>query len=135
VARAMAQGAPDGDAKNVALLEAADRGNEAEVAALLDNGAAVNAVGRRSMSALIAASAEGHTDVARLLLKRGAELEAKNQVWWREHAKHTRRRSPVGANQGRWHCEMRTSQHAPIALWPGVLQPARWRRTAAARRV
>lgn len=62
--------APNG---NTALMMAAFKRNKPAVLALLDRGAAVN---RKGWSPLHYAAASGATDIARLLLERGAAIDA-----------------------------------------------------------
>lgn len=57
---------------SMALQEAARLGETAEVAALLDAGAAVDVADTYQRTALAAAAANGHVDVMRLLLRAGA---------------------------------------------------------------
>jgi outer membrane protein assembly factor BamB len=61
---------------NDALLEAARTGNNAQVVALLDKGADVNAKARYDMTPLMFAASNGHLDVARTLVARGAQVNA-----------------------------------------------------------
>lgn len=61
-----------------ALIEAAKRGNLAQVKALLDKGADVNAKGTAGYTALMAAVTFGsRPDVVKLLLERGADINTK----------------------------------------------------------
>ena len=55
------------------LIEAARKGETAEVKALLANGADVNAPGQNGMTALFYAALGGHTDIVELLKKAGAK--------------------------------------------------------------
>ncbi|KAJ4379967.1 hypothetical protein N0V86_004273 [Didymella sp. IMI 355093] len=57
-----------------ALYLAAEKGNEAMVRVLLDNGADVNMQDGRYGTAILIASARGHKEVAKLLLDRGADI-------------------------------------------------------------
>src|SRR5262245_20001332 len=61
---------------NDGLLEAARTGNTAHVVALLDKGADVNAKGRYDMTPLMFVASNGHLDVARTLVARGANVNA-----------------------------------------------------------
>src|SRR4051794_39124862 len=62
-----------------ALLLAAVRGNNpARVAALLDEGAAVNSRNRLGDSGLLIAAKSGNTPMALLLLERGADVNQRN---------------------------------------------------------
>jgi beta-lactamase regulating signal transducer with metallopeptidase domain/ankyrin repeat protein len=61
-------------ALNVALLEAAQKGEIDEVAELLNDGVDVNAVIRGDGTALLMAARHGHRDLVRLLLDRGADV-------------------------------------------------------------
>ena len=60
-------------ALNVALVEAAQKGDVDEVTALLNEGVDVNAVVRGDGTALLVAARHGRSDLVRLLLDRGAD--------------------------------------------------------------
>ena len=60
-------------ALNVAIVEAAQKGDIDEVTELLDDGADVNAVVPGDGTPLLVAAREGHRDLVRLLLDRGAD--------------------------------------------------------------
>ena len=60
-------------ALNVALVEAAQKGDVDEVTALLNEGVDVNAVVRGDGTALLVAARHGRRDIVRLLLDRGAD--------------------------------------------------------------
>jgi len=64
---------PSTRALNVALVEAAQKGDVDEVMALLNEGVDVNAVVRGDGTALLVAARHGRTDLVRLLLDRGAD--------------------------------------------------------------
>ena len=55
------------------LQDAADYGNVAMVRQLLDQGANINARDKHGDTALMAAAFEGHADVVKLLLEKGAK--------------------------------------------------------------
>lgn len=59
-----------------ALFEAARNGDRARVAQLLDSGVDVNAHARYEMTALAFAADKGHLDVVKLLVERGADVNA-----------------------------------------------------------
>ena len=59
-----------------ALLDAARMGDRARVAALLDNGVSVNTSNKYGVSALGFAAERGHFDIVRLLVARGADVNA-----------------------------------------------------------
>ena len=58
------------------LLDAARSGDRAKVAALLDAGVGVNTANRYGVSALGFAAERGHVDIVRLLVGRGADVNA-----------------------------------------------------------
>jgi outer membrane protein assembly factor BamB len=64
-----------------ALLEAARRGDAAQVASLLDKGANVNAKARYGVTPLIFAATNGHITVVRLLVSRGADVNAQDSFY------------------------------------------------------
>src|ERR671912_406453 len=68
-------------ALNEQLYEAARKGDAAEVKALLDKGADVNAKFRYGATALFKAAERGHTEVVRLLLERGADVKVKDTFY------------------------------------------------------
>jgi ankyrin repeat protein len=72
-----------GESTSLDLLQAADRGELKEVERLLKNGAHVSTIrpGEGS-TALVLASTKGHRAVVRLLLKRGAKVNARNVNGW-----------------------------------------------------
>jgi uncharacterized protein len=67
---------------NDQLIRSVVQGNLLEVQALLDQGADANTSGVKALggcnTALMWAAAEGHEEIARLLLDRGAAIEVKN---------------------------------------------------------
>ncbi|KAA0163168.1 hypothetical protein FNF28_04395 [Cafeteria roenbergensis] len=66
-----------------ALWDAAGAGKTGEVTRLLEAGAPVNWANRRSgQSPLIKAAQKGHVELMRVLLDRGADLEAKDNNGW-----------------------------------------------------
>jgi len=66
---------------NDQLFEAVRKGDVAAVTAALDKGADVNAKFRYGTTALFKAAERGHTDVAKLLLERGADLKVKDTFY------------------------------------------------------
>ena len=62
-------------ALNVALVEAAQKGDIDEVTELLNEGVDVNAVVRGDGTALLVAAREGYRDLVRMLLDRGADTD------------------------------------------------------------
>ena len=68
-------------ALNEQLYEAARKGDAAEVKALLDKGADVNAKFRYGATALFKAAERGHTEVVRLLIERGADVTVKDTFY------------------------------------------------------
>ena len=72
--------------KNAKLIQASEKGNFADVQAVLTDGADINAtevredsgVFVRGLTALMMASANGHTEIVKLLLGKGAEVNVKN---------------------------------------------------------
>jgi outer membrane protein assembly factor BamB len=64
-----------------ALLEAARTGDRAQVVALLNNGADVNAASRYNVSALGFAAERGHFEIVRLLVDRGARLDVADSFY------------------------------------------------------
>ena len=77
-----------GAATPKALRKAAAEGRVDAVAALLERGTAVDAVGSNGFTALICAAAFGHAECARLLLDAGADasLRGKDSRTALEHA-------------------------------------------------
>lgn len=82
-------------ALNEQLYEAARKGDAAEVKALLDKGADVNAKFRYGATALFKAAERGHTEVVKLLIERGADVTVKdtfygaNALYWAMDKGHT----------------------------------------------
>ena len=68
-------------ALNDQLWEAARKGDAAEVTALLDKGADVNAKFRYGTTALFKAAERGNTEVVKVLLARGAEVNTKDTFY------------------------------------------------------
>src|SRR5688572_15552213 len=68
-------------ALNDQLYEAARKGDAAEVKALLDKGADVNAKFRYGATALFKAAERGHTEVVKLLIERGADVAVKDTFY------------------------------------------------------
>jgi ankyrin repeat protein len=74
--------------KNAPLIQAAEKGNLPEVQVALDNGADINAtlikkyygIFVKGVTALIAASENGHAEIVKLLLNKGANLKAKTTI-------------------------------------------------------
>ncbi|HEV3468973.1 MAG TPA: ankyrin repeat domain-containing protein [Pyrinomonadaceae bacterium] len=66
---------------NEQLYEAVRRGDAAEVKALLDRGADVNAKFRYGATALFKAAERGHVEVVKLLLERGADATVKDTFY------------------------------------------------------
>ncbi|HEV2861586.1 MAG TPA: ankyrin repeat domain-containing protein [Pyrinomonadaceae bacterium] len=66
---------------NDQLYEAARKGDPAEVKALLDRGADVNAKFRYGATALFKAAERGHTEVVKLLIERGADVNVKDTFY------------------------------------------------------
>lgn len=64
---------------NVEMIEAIDAGNLARVSALLADGASVNAKTKSGLTALSVATIRGETAIARLLIERGASLDARDK--------------------------------------------------------
>ena len=72
--------------KNAKLIQASEKGNVADAQAVLIDGADINAtevreddgVYVRGITALMMASANGHTEVVKLLLDNGADVNVKN---------------------------------------------------------
>jgi ankyrin repeat protein len=62
--------------KNAQLIQAAKKGNFSEVQTLLANGANVNSKDIHGMTALIAVSPTRHTEMVKLLLDKGADVNA-----------------------------------------------------------
>ena len=68
-------------ALNEQLYEAARKGDPAEVRAVLDRGADVNAKFRYGATALFKAAERGHTEVVKLLIERGADVTVKDTFY------------------------------------------------------
>jgi hypothetical protein len=68
-------------ALNEQLYEAARKGDAAEVKAVLDKGADVNAKFRYGATALFKAAERGHTEVVRLLIERGADVSVRDTFY------------------------------------------------------
>lgn len=66
---------------NDQMWEAARKGDAAQVAALLDKGADVNAKFRYGTTALFKAAERGHTEVVKLLLARGADATVRDTFY------------------------------------------------------
>lgn len=62
------------------LINAAERGNTAEVKRLLDAGATVNSRAARGRNAVLAATQGGHAETAKLLIARGADVNAQDDI-------------------------------------------------------
>lgn len=83
-ALALAPGAAAQDPKqalNEQLYEAARKGDPAEVKAVLDKGADVNAKFRYGATAIFKAAERGHTEVVKLLIERGADVNVKDTFY------------------------------------------------------
>ena len=68
-------------ALNDQLYEAARKGDAAEVKAVLDKGADVNAKFRYGATALFKAAERGHAEVVKLLIERGADVTVKDTFY------------------------------------------------------
>ncbi|HEX8502656.1 MAG TPA: ankyrin repeat domain-containing protein [Pyrinomonadaceae bacterium] len=68
-------------ALNEQLYEAARKGDPAEVKAVLDRGADVNAKFRYGATAIFKAAERGHTEVVKLLIERGADVNLKDTFY------------------------------------------------------
>lgn len=68
-------------ALNEQLYEAARKGDAAEVKALLDKGADVNAKFRYGATALFKAAERGNTEVVKVLIERGADVNVKDTFY------------------------------------------------------
>src|SRR5678816_404128 len=68
-------------ALNDQLFEAVRKGDAAAVTAALDKGADVNAKFRYGTTALFKAAERGHTEVAKILLARGADVKVKDTFY------------------------------------------------------
>src|ERR1044072_1407892 len=68
-------------ALNEQLYEAARKGDAAEVKALLDKGADVNAKFRYGATALFKAAERGNTEVVKTLIERGADVTVKDTFY------------------------------------------------------
>jgi ankyrin repeat protein len=66
---------------NEQLYEAARKGDAAQVKALLDKGADVNAKFRYGATALFKAAERGNTDVVKLLIERGADVKVQDTFY------------------------------------------------------
>jgi hypothetical protein len=69
------------NAANELLFEAARAGDSARIAAALDQGADVNAKARYDVTALIFAAGNGRVDAVKLLLARGADINAQDTFY------------------------------------------------------
>ena len=82
-------------ALNDQLYEAARKGDVAEVKAVLDKGADVNAKFRYGATALFKAAERGYTEVVKLLIERGADVNVKDTFYgatamtWALNKEHT----------------------------------------------
>jgi ankyrin repeat protein len=82
-------------ALNEQLYEAARKGDAAEVRALLDKGADVNAKFRYGATALFKAAERGNTEVVKLLIERGADVTIRDTFYgatamtWALNKEHT----------------------------------------------
>ncbi|HYH86061.1 MAG TPA: ankyrin repeat domain-containing protein, partial [Pyrinomonadaceae bacterium] len=82
-------------ALNEQLYEAARKGDAAEVRALLDKGADVNAKFRYGATALFKAAERGHTEVVKVLIERGADVTVRDTFYgatamtWALNKEHT----------------------------------------------
>lgn len=77
-----AQGTTDPkQALNDQLFEAARKGDAAQVTALLDKGADVNAKFRYGQTALFKAAEKGYADVAKVLIDRGVDVTVKDTFY------------------------------------------------------
>jgi hypothetical protein len=82
LALALAAAAQDPkQALNEQLYEAARKGDAAEVKAVLDRGADVNAKFRYGATALFKAAERGHTEVVKVLIERGADVTVKDTFY------------------------------------------------------
>src|SRR5712691_11759045 len=79
IAALMQQPAPSPSAE--ALFDAARRGDGARVEQLLDAGVDVNARARYEVTALAFAANNGHLDVVRLLVERGADMNVQDTFY------------------------------------------------------
>src|SRR2546427_5092937 len=79
IAALMQQPAPSPSAE--ALFDAARRGDRARVEQLLDAGVDVNARARYEVTALAFAANNGHLDVVRLLVERGADMNVQDTFY------------------------------------------------------
>jgi uncharacterized protein len=66
--------------KNAQLIQAAEKGNLQDVLTALTNGADVNVKNIKNVTVLMIASTNGSTDVVKLLLDKGANLNAKATI-------------------------------------------------------
>ena len=88
------------------LLTAAERGETAQLKALLSEGANVHAVGDDDWSALALAAENGHTEAVLALLAAGAYVNAKTKHGWTalmvatNHVDTVRALVAAGANSG-----------------------------------
>ncbi len=63
-----------GGINQVTFFQAVKDGDVAEVKSLIEAGADVNAQNKEGVTALMTASATGHTDIAKLLIEEGADV-------------------------------------------------------------
>lgn len=68
------------------LLAAARKGQNQEVAALLNRGANIESADRDGRTALMIAAQRGHADTVKLLLDRGAKADARDRKGWTAYA-------------------------------------------------
>jgi ankyrin repeat protein len=69
------------DDERAAIVRAAEQGNTAAVALMLDLGFPLEARGNEGATSLHTAAHAGSADVVRLLLERGADIEARDTTW------------------------------------------------------
>jgi ankyrin repeat protein len=85
------------DTREDELLRAVRQGDLAAVRALLDAGVSANTKYRYDRTALSFAADRGHLEVARLLLERGADVDARDTFY---------QMTPLGAAAGKGHAEI-----------------------------
>lgn len=78
------------------LHQAARRGDVARVRALLDAGVKPDTEGRHGITALMVAAGEGHEEVARLLVERGADVNARERFFNQTVLAHATRAKKAG---------------------------------------